>query len=147
MSDARPRLDQINLVTTNTPESVKFYRLLGLDIPEAPPDWDPHHRSANLEDGSDIDLDIDSTAFSTIWGSEDIPTGALIGFRVTSRAAVDSLHAKLTAAGHRSLRAPYDAFWGIRYAIVEDPDGTAVGIMSAPSQEHRAPPPDVSALE
>jgi hypothetical protein len=29
-----------------------------------------------------------------------------------------------------ALHEPYDAFWGARYAIVEDAGGNAVGIMS-----------------
>ena len=49
----------------------------------------------------------------------------------------------LTAAGHRGLQAPYDAFWGARYAVVEDPDGIAVGLMSPKSAEHRSPAPEV----
>jgi hypothetical protein len=47
----------------------------------------------------------------------------------------------VTAAGHRSHKAPEDAFWGARYAIVEDPDGTSVGIMSAIDESKRRPPP------
>jgi uncharacterized glyoxalase superfamily protein PhnB len=34
------------------------------------------------------------------------------------------------AAGHRSHLAPFDAFWGARYAVVLDPDGNRVGISS-----------------
>jgi uncharacterized glyoxalase superfamily protein PhnB len=36
----------------------------------------------------------------------------------------------MTSAGYSALAAPYDAFWGARYAIVEDPNGIAVGLMS-----------------
>ena len=31
------------------------------------------------------------------------------------------MHARLTAAGYPSNLAPFDAFWGSRYAIVEGP--------------------------
>jgi uncharacterized glyoxalase superfamily protein PhnB len=41
------------------------------------------------------------------------------------------------------LQAPFDAFWGARYAIVEDPDGIAVGLMSPISANRRSPPPAV----
>ena len=34
------------------------------------------------------------------------------------------------AAGHRSHLAPFDAFWGARYAVVLDPDGNRIGISS-----------------
>jgi uncharacterized glyoxalase superfamily protein PhnB len=41
------------------------------------------------------------------------------------------------------LQPPWDAFWGARYAIVEDPDGIAVGLMSPISPDRRSPPPAV----
>jgi hypothetical protein len=41
------------------------------------------------------------------------------------------------------LQPPYDAFWGARYAIVEDPDGIAVGLMSPISPDFKSVPPDV----
>ena len=49
----------------------------------------------------------------------------------------------MTSAGYRGLQSPYDAFWGARYAMVEDPDGVAVGLMSPVTDEHRSPPPMV----
>ena len=52
----------------------------------------------------------------------------VVGLRVETRAEVDRLYAVATAAGHPGLQPPHDAFWGARYAIVEDPDGLAVGL-------------------
>jgi hypothetical protein len=40
----------------------------------------------------------------------------------------------IVARGHTGCQPPYDAFWGSRYAIIEDPDGNRVGLMS-PSEE------------
>src|SRR5262249_34588903 len=62
-------------------------------------------------------------------------------FCVPSREEVDRVHARMTAAGHRSQKAPEDAFWGARYAIVEDPDGNSVGITSPIDESMRSPPP------
>jgi uncharacterized glyoxalase superfamily protein PhnB len=67
----------------------------------------------------------------------------VVGFGVSSRDDVDRLHAEMTGAGYRSLQAPHNAFWGARYAIIEDPDGIAVGLMSEMSDEYRSPPPEV----
>ena len=68
---------------------------------------------------------------------------AILGFGLASRDEVDSLYEELVAAGHRGQQPPYDAFWGARYAIVEDPDGNAVGLMSPIDPERRSTPPDV----
>src|SRR6185503_13466613 len=57
--------------------------------------------------------------------------------RTADQAALD-LYVKLTGAGYATLQAPNDAFWGARYAVVEDPDGIAVGLMSPISPEMRS---------
>ena len=46
----------------------------------------------------------------------------------------------LTAAGYAGSQPPYDAFWGARYAIVEDPDGNDVGLMSPIDAQRRFVP-------
>jgi uncharacterized glyoxalase superfamily protein PhnB len=147
MSDPRVTLSQINLVASDVPAVVEFYRLLGVEIAEltAPwAAWEPHHRTANLEGSTELDFDLDSLAFARSWGSQDVPAGVLLGFRVDSREGVDALYERVTGAGHTGLRAPYDAFWGARYAIVLDPSGVAVGLMSAADPALRSTPPDLS---
>jgi catechol 2,3-dioxygenase-like lactoylglutathione lyase family enzyme len=148
MSDARPRFDQINIVSSDMEASLAFYRRLGVNLPEANV-WrtgsGAHH--ASVRDG-EADLDLDSTRFAAAWnkgwqGRSDLGGRVVVGFGVASREAVDRLYAELTAAGHKGLQPPWDAFWGARYAVVEDPDGIAVGLMSPISDGHRAPPPAV----
>ena len=142
MTDARPVFDGINLVTRDMDASVAFYRRLGADIPDRDPAWDPHHRSANTDGGPDFDLD--SEVFAHRWdeGWRD-GTRCVLGFKVASREAVDDLYAELTGAGYRGQQPPYDAFWGARYAIVEDPDENPVGLMSPvdPSMRSDITPP------
>ena len=46
----------------------------------------------------------------------------------------------MIGAGYRGLQEPHDAFWGARYAIIEDPDGIAVGLISPVSPEKSQPP-------
>lgn len=144
MSDDRPILDQINLVTGDLAASVEFYRKLGVEIPDTRPGWNEHHRTAQFGADEVVDFDIDSAGFTAHWGSEAIAAGPLLSFRFETRAAVDSRYAELVAAGYRGLREPYDAFFGSRFAVVEDPGGVAVGLMSTPSDDHRSSPPDVA---
>ena len=64
----------------------------------------------------------------------------LIGFRLPSREAVDATYDELITHEHQGLQPPYDVFWGARFAIVEDPDGNPVGLMSPSDDEHAASP-------
>jgi catechol 2,3-dioxygenase-like lactoylglutathione lyase family enzyme len=140
MNDA-PKLDQINLVVSDMAASVAFYRRLGVVIPDTAPEWDPHHRSADPDNG--IDLDLDSDTFARVWDQGWSGARVVVGFKVNSRQRVDEIHDDLLSAGYRSQQQPYDAFWGARYAIIEDPDGNPVGIMSPvdPGQRSSQSPP------
>ena len=140
--DDRPVLDQINLVVRNMGPVVEFYRLLGVEIDEPSAPWDEHHRTVEAAGG--LDLDIDSCRFATQWneGWPDDHSGAVLGFRVIERDTVDAIYTRLTAAGYPGQQPPYDAFWGARYAVVADPDGNSVGIMSRVDNERRTRPPD-----
>jgi catechol 2,3-dioxygenase-like lactoylglutathione lyase family enzyme len=149
---SKPILDQINLVCGDVEASVAFYRRLGVEIPEQRI-WrtptGPHHVSA-ADDAADraIGFDLDSTTFAQHWnngwkGRTDLKGRVVVGFSVTTRDDVDRIFRDMTGAGYRGLQEPWDAFWGARYAVIEDPDGIAVGIMSPISPDRKSPPPEV----
>jgi len=138
-------LEQINIVVRDMARSLAFYRLLGVSIDSVPAEWAEwarHHVNGLASNG--VRVEFDSVAFAKQWnpGLDEAKLGsaAILMFHVSSREEVDRVHARVTAAGHRSHKAPEDAFWGARYAIVEDPDGNSVGIMSAIDDAKRRPP-------
>ena len=53
-----------------------------------------------------------------------------LAFRLDSPAEVDALYAALVDKGYEGHKAPWDAFWGMRYAVVHDPDGNGVDLFS-----------------
>ena len=66
------------------------------------------------------------------------PSGAAtntLNFELPSSAAVDALYAQMTSAGYAAHLAPIDAFWGSRFAIVDDPDGNVVGLHGPPAMQ------------
>jgi uncharacterized glyoxalase superfamily protein PhnB len=138
-----PVLNQVNLVVKDLPTSVAFYRRVGLAVAEIPlPEWAPHHATAVMPNG--VRLEIDSLEFARQWdpGWRDRPgVGCVLFFGVPSRDEVDRLFSTLTSAGAPAQKPPEDAFWGARYAIVEDPDGNAVGLMSPIDPAFRRAPP------
>jgi catechol 2,3-dioxygenase-like lactoylglutathione lyase family enzyme len=139
--ESGPVLDQINLVVRDMQAMTAFYRRLGIEIDDPPAPWDRHHRTAATPEG--LDLDLDSQEFAAVWnrGWPATDAGVVIGFRLNDREAVDQTYQDLTSAGYAGQQSPYDAFWGARYAIVEDPDGNSVGLMSPMDPAHRKPPP------
>jgi uncharacterized glyoxalase superfamily protein PhnB len=145
---ARPAaIEQLNLVVADVDASVAFYRLVGLDLPDEAV-WrtatGAHHVHGAA--GAGVQLELDSEPLGQAYGGVgDGGPGSrvVVGVALPSREAVDERFAELTAAGHRGRRPPFDAFWGARYAVVDDPDGNGVGLMSPIDPDRRSAPPEV----
>jgi predicted enzyme related to lactoylglutathione lyase len=143
VADDRPVFNKINLVVRDMDAMMAFYERLGVEIAPTPPPWDRHHRNVSTPDG--LDFDLDSSGFAAQWnqGWPAGQTGPVMGFGLASREAVDATYADLTAAGYAGQQPPCDAFWGARYAVVSDPEGNAVGLMSPidPARKSEGPTP------
>lgn len=121
-------LTQLNIVVSNMDATLAFYRQVGLEIDAKA---DAAHASITLPNG--VLIEFDATRFVAKWDSGwkgTVGGSTVLGFSLESRDAVDALYNDLMQSGHRGRQQPYDAFWGARYAIVEDPDGNPVGLMS-----------------
>lgn len=91
--------------------------------------------------------DLDSARFAQVWntgwrGRTDLSGRVFLNFRLSSRADVDARYAALRDAGYRGLQPPTDAFWGARFAAIEDPQGVGVGLQSPPDDALRSAPPN-----
>jgi uncharacterized glyoxalase superfamily protein PhnB len=49
---------------------------------------------------------------------------------------VDSTYGDLVGAGYHGELKPWDAVWGMRYAVVHDPDGNGVDLFADLSPAH-----------
>jgi uncharacterized glyoxalase superfamily protein PhnB len=120
----------VGMVAKDMAATLKFYRTLGLDIP-ANVDSEPH-----VEYVTPGGFRIAWDALSMIkdinpdW-VEPVGQRLSLAIRCDSPAEVNTLHEKLVKIGYTSHRAPWDAFWGQRYAVVDDPDGNHVDLFAA----------------
>ncbi len=123
------RLDVIGIVVADMGKALAFYRLLGV---EAPPsvDGEPHVEVA-LPGGLRLTFDTHEVINSFHPGWTPGRGGIGLAFVMDDPAAVDALHAELTAAGYHGELAPFDAVWGQRYAVLHDPDGNGVDLFAA----------------
>ena len=125
----RPAL--IELVVSDMAATVAFYRLLGLDLP-ADADTQPHV-DADLGGGLRIAFDTQDTiqSFDPGWSPPDGGGHRVaLAFGCDSPAAVDEAWAEITGAGYAGHLPPWDAFWGMRYAVVHDPDGNPIDLFA-----------------
>ncbi|MER6628453.1 VOC family protein [Streptomyces sp. NPDC000987] len=125
-----PRFAVIGLVVSDLAASLAFYRRLGLEFPEG--SEEQPHVEAELPGGLRLALDTEETIRSFHAGWEPPAGGGRVSlaFRCGSPAEVDALYEDLVGAGHHGELKPWDAVWGMRYAVVHDPDGNGVDLLA-----------------
>ncbi len=121
--------DMVGLTVRDMAASLRFYRLLGLDIPEEGAD------QAYVEVITPNGYRISWNSLEMVKGFDpdwQEPVGQRLGlaFKCDSPTEVDALYARVVAAGFASHKPPWDAFWGQRYAVVFDPDGSKVDLFA-----------------
>ncbi len=121
--------DMIGIVVRDMAAALRFYRLLGLAIPEG-------------QDGEGHVEVITPNGYRIAWDTEEMvksidpqwvePVGqrTTIAFKCDRPSEVDELYELLADAGYRGHKPPWDAFWGQRYAIVSDPDGNHLDLFA-----------------
>ena len=145
MAEADLALNLLDVVARDFEASVAFYRRLGVALADAS-GGEVRHAEATLANGFVLHIDDERLAglYNAAWRRPGGSSRAVLGFSVPTREAVDERYADLVAAGYEGRQPPYDTFWGARYAIVADPDGNDVGIMSPVDETRRSWPPKPS---
>lgn len=134
---ALPGPTQINLVVADVARAAGFYRDLGWDVGAAA---DPH---AEIRfEGLSVELDeASSVRFWNSGSPDDRAAATVFSIHVAARDDVDAVWTRMTDLGHESRQRPFDAFFGSRFAVLADPDGHQIGLISPRSDAHRHDPP------
>jgi catechol 2,3-dioxygenase-like lactoylglutathione lyase family enzyme len=124
-----PQLNAIGIIANDLERSIRFYRLLGLDVPETP---DAPHIDTFLPSGLRFMLDSEQH-MAEVEGDWQRVNGNQIAlaFECASPAEVDETHRRAVDAGFDGYKEPWDAFWGQRYAQLRDPDGVVIDLYAA----------------
>ena len=127
----QPKLDLIGIIVSDMARSLAFYRELGLDIP-ATADAEGHVE-VTVPGGLRLAWDTEEVIRSFDDSFDSAVSSGRVGlaFLCDSPAGVDTVYRRLVDLGYSGHKAPWDAFWGQRYAIVHDPDGTEVSLFAS----------------
>ncbi|MDX2139105.1 MAG: VOC family protein [Chloroflexota bacterium] len=125
------KLDLVGIVVRDMPAALAFYRALGWDIPA---ELDKEgHAEITLANGLRIAWDTIEVihSFNPDWQPPSGGHRMGMAFLCDNATDVDATYARLTGLGYHGHKAPFDAFWGQRYAQIEDPDGNVIDLFAA----------------
>ncbi|HXV03823.1 MAG TPA: VOC family protein [Gaiellaceae bacterium] len=122
------RFDAVGTVVADLGRAIAFYSELGLEFPGDA----EGHVEATLPGGLRFMLDTEETirSFDPDWKPPSGGHRVALAFRCDSPAEVDETYQRLLGAGGSAHKEPWDAFWGMRYAQVKDPDGNIVDLFA-----------------
>jgi catechol 2,3-dioxygenase-like lactoylglutathione lyase family enzyme len=124
------KLNAIGVTSSNLQKTVDFYKLLGFQFPEFKPD-EQHLEPLPTEGSARLMIDSKELITSLIGEDPKPSSHSAFALEYDSAAEVNDVAAKVKEAGFKVDKEPWDAFWGQRYAVVEDPDGYKVDLYAA----------------
>lgn len=123
----------IDVVVADMSSALKFYRTLGLDAP-TDADSDPQVQ-IHTEGGATLGFVTEELVRK---GNPDwvTPVGQRVTFacKCDDVEELDATYARVVAAGYAPVKEPWNAFWGQRYAFLQDPDGNRVDLFTPISE-------------
>ena len=124
------RFDAIGIVVTDMARALAFYRLLGLEFPQGAEG--EGHVETVLPGGIRLLFDSEDVvrSFDANWMPPARPGPTSFAFLCDRPDDVDASFDRLVQHGYEGVLAPFDAFFGQRYATIRDPDGNAVDLFA-----------------
>lgn len=141
MGGEPPTSSGLYFAVKNMARTVAFYRDLGFDIPDGAET--KIHVTLRLGEGVGV-------AFGTLqltrgynpeWLEAVEGSPNALRSDLPTRNDVDKTYQRMIGHGHTGSLAPIDAFWGSRYAEIQDPDGNVLGFHSPADPAKAGPPP------
>ena len=124
-----PQLDLVGMVVKDMKATLDFYRALGLAIPDgAEKEGHVEYKIGGLRFAWDTIEVIKS--FDPDWTPPSGGHRMSLAFVCANPAEVDETYNRIIGLSYHSHKAPWDAFWGQRYATVLDPDGNGVDLFA-----------------
>jgi predicted lactoylglutathione lyase len=127
---AQGSLNAVGIVVSDLKRAVDFYRTLGVPFEPGVEKSEQGHAEAELDGGFRLMIDTEATMreFDPEWRRGSGSPAATLAFGCASPEEVDQLYVQALKAGGSEHKAPWDAFWGMRYAQLRDPDGNAIDL-------------------
>jgi uncharacterized glyoxalase superfamily protein PhnB len=124
------RFSVIGIVVDDMGRALDFYRRLGIAVPDG--GASEGHVEVLLPGDLKLAFDTVETihSFNPSWKPSAGDPRVTVAFACDGPADVDRTVADLEAAGASVHLAPFDAFWGMRYATVGDPDGNHIDLFA-----------------
>lgn len=123
------KLDAIGLSSKDFKKTIEFYSMLGFEFGDLS-EGDMHLET--IPKTGEIRLMFDTVELLTKLNgvAPHPPTHSIVAVLCDSPEDVDRVADLVHEAGFSVIKRPWNAFWGQRYAVLQDPDGYLVDLFA-----------------
>lgn len=121
------KIDAVGVASSNLKRTVDFYTQLGFQFPGYK-GGEQHLEPITPNGSARLMIDTKNVVKDII--GEDPKPGNHSSFAIQYNSAeeVNKIITDVMSGGFKVIKEPWNAFWGQRYAVVEDPDGYRVDL-------------------
>jgi len=121
------KLNAVGITTSNMRKTVEFYSLLGFKFPDFKED-EAHLEPVTSEGSARLMIDTKDVVKDIIGENPKPSNHSPFALQYDDPKEIDEVIKQIRKADFKIVKEPWDAFWGQRYAVVEDPDGYRVDL-------------------
>lgn len=121
------KLNAVGVTTSDMRKAIAFYSLLGFDFSDINAEED-HVEPKTPPGSARLMIDAKKIVEGIIGTKPEPGNHSAFALQYDSAKQVNEVAEKVKNAGFTVVKEPWDAFWGQRYAVVEDPDGYKVDL-------------------
>ena len=124
------KLNALGVTSSDIKKTMHFYSLIGFKFPSLKQN---EQHIETVPKSGEPKLMIDSKEIiKGIIGADPIPGNhSSFAIEYDSPQEVNKVCEEIKKQGYKVMKEPWDAFWGQRYAVVQDPDGYMVDLYAA----------------
>jgi catechol 2,3-dioxygenase-like lactoylglutathione lyase family enzyme len=119
-------LYMIGLIVSDMELALDFYRQLGVNVPAANGKTHIEIKMGALTFFLDSNPTRWDAAYESPTPQKPKSYTSVLEFYLETQQAVDQKYAELDQLGYQGIRAPYDTGFGMRFALICDPDGNTI---------------------
>lgn len=123
------KLNAVGVTSSDLAQTKSFYNLLGFVFP--PSEHEGHIETEITSTSAKLMIDKKSVVKDIIGEDPKPGNHSMFAVEYDSSDEVNNVAQALKDAGFTVVKEPWDAFWGQRYSVVEDPDGYRVDLYAS----------------
>jgi catechol 2,3-dioxygenase-like lactoylglutathione lyase family enzyme len=123
------KINAVSVTSSDINKTIEFYRILGFEFEKINQE-EKHFEPVEKIGSARLMIDKKELIYKITGQNPEPGNHSVFAILYDNPDEVDDVVKKIKESKFKIVKEPWDAFWGQRYAIIEDPDGYKIDLYS-----------------